>query len=137
MRATIVGLAAVLAATAGAGGGPLSGQWIAISAEEDGASAGDLVGQRLTFDGDGFRIVDTAGKVVASGTFAADPGAEPATIDFAGTVGGGEDWKGIWKLDGSMLTIVDNAPAPTNPRPSAFSAPAGSGYAMLVFTPWK
>jgi len=92
----------------------------------------------LTFDDGGFRIVGTDGKVVAEGTFSSDPAAHPATIDFVGTGGtGAGDWAGIWKNDGSLLTIVDNAPDPKRPRPSAFSAPVGSGYTMVVFTPWR
>ena len=137
MRAMIPALAALIAATAACGEEPLSGQWIAISAAENGAAADDLVGQRLTFDGDAFRIVDTEGEVVSSGTFATDPAAEPATIDFTVTTGPGAEWAGIWKRDGSLLTIVENAPDPTRPRPDAFAAPAGSGYAMIVLTPWE
>jgi uncharacterized protein (TIGR03067 family) len=139
MRATVLAVAATLAATAVFGEEALSGQWIAISAAVDGAPSGDLVGRRLTFEGDGFRMVDTEGAVVASGTFAADPAADPATIDFAGTTadGAAADSAGIWKRDGTLLTIVDNAPDASKPRPDAFAAPAGSGHAMVVFTPWQ
>jgi uncharacterized protein (TIGR03067 family) len=139
MRATVLALGACLAATAACGDEPLAGQWIAISAEENGAAADDTIGRRLTFEDGGFRIVGTDGEVVAEGTFSADPAADPATIDLTptGGSGAGGDWAGIWKRDGTMLTIVDNAPDPRRPRPSAFSAPVGSGYAMIVLTPWK
>lgn len=117
---------------------PLAGQWITISAEENGAAADAMIGQRLTFEDGGFRLVDTAGKVVAEGRFAADAGTEPATIDFTATEGpAAAGWAGIWKRDGRLLTIVENAPDPKRPRPAAFSAPVGSGYAMIVLTPWK
>ena len=61
----------------------------------------------------------------------------PESVGDAGGSGAGTGWAGIWKRDGSMLTIVDNAPDPRRPRPSAFSAPVGSGYAMIVLTPWE
>lgn len=136
MRASLlaIGLAGLLA-TAALAEEPFEGRWTAVSAERDGASAPDLLGHRLSFDGDAFSIVDAEGARVFAGTYAADPGADPATIDFANVEGeaAGTDWAGIWRHDGGTLTIVDNAPDPARPRPSGFSAPAGSGYVMLVF----
>lgn len=136
MRASLlaIGLAGLLAPAALAEE-PFEGRWTAVSAERDGASAPDLLGHRLSFDGDAFRIIDAEGSALYAGTYAADRGATPATIDFATTDGNapGPSWAGIWRQDGGTLTIVDNAPDPTRPRPTGFSAPAGSGYVMLVF----
>ena len=86
-------------------------------------------------EGDTFDIVKPDGVLVYAGTFRSDPSAEPHEIDFANTEGeaAGTDWAGIWRLDGETLTIVDNAPDPTRPRPAAFAAPAGSGYILVVF----
>ena len=139
MRMMALALLATLAATAVRGEETLEGQWIAISVEENGASAGDRVGERMTFEGTGFRIVDIAGNLVSSGTFATDASATPAEIDFSVKDGAaaGTTWHGIWKRDGTMLTVVDNAPDPARPRPDSFAAPVGSGYAMLVLTPWE
>ncbi len=140
MRALMLALAmAALASAATAADDLLAGQWIAISAEENGASAPALVGHRLTFADDGFRIVDTDGKLVYEGKATVDTTADPATLDLSNTGGTatGTDWAGIWKRDGTLLTIVDNAPDPARPRPAAFAAPVGSGYVMLVFTQWK
>ncbi len=141
MRTTVLALAALVAATATAtasfGDEPLAGQWIAISAEENGAAAEDRIGERITFDGDAFRVVDIEGREVSSGTFATDPAATPATIDFTVTTPPGAAWAGIWKRDGSLLTLVENAPDPAKPRPEVFAAPVGSGHAMIVLTPWE
>ena len=115
---------------------PFEGRWTAISAEENGASAPDLIGHRLDFDGAGFRIIDADGKLAFAGTYTADTAAKPATIDFQNTEGAasGTTWSGIWRQDGQLLTVVDNAPDPSSPRPSEFSAPVDSGHVMLVFT---
>ena len=42
-------------------------------------------------------------------------------------------WKGILRFDGARLHVCDNAPDMAKPRPSAFAAPAGSGYVSIVF----
>ena len=80
-------------------------------------------------------IVKPDGTEVYSGTFKSDPSLDPRAIDFTNTAGeaAGTDWAGIWRLDGTTLTIADNAPDPSRPRPAEFAAPAGSGYIMIVF----
>lgn len=138
MRLTLLAAAlGMIAVAATAQEPPLAGAWRAVDAEQDGAPAPQLIGHKLSFDGAGFEIVRPDGTMVYQGTFGVDPAAQPAAIDFANTAGlaAGVTWAGIWKRDGATLTIIDNAPDPGKPRPTAFDAPAGSGYVMLVFEP--
>lgn len=140
MRAAVASAAlTMLVACASPGPRPasaLDGAWRATAAERNGATAPDLVGHLLVFSGDTFEIVDAAGVVVYDGRFEADPAARPATIDFVNLRGdaAGQTWLGIWSLDGPALTIVDNAPDVTRPRPEDFAAPAGSGLVAVSFT---
>ena len=64
-----------------------------------------------------------------------DPSAKPAAIDFEHTEGTlkGAVWKGIYALDGDMLTICDNAPNLDKARPAAFEAKSGSGVVLITF----
>ena len=132
--AATVGLAAPVFAQ-DAGQAALAGAWTATEAERGGAAAGELVGHRLVFDGDMFRISAPDGQLLYEGTYQADPAADPSRIDFRHDAGqaAGQEWEGIYRLEGDTLTIVDDAPDPAKGRPAAFSAPAGSGHVLLVF----
>jgi uncharacterized protein (TIGR03067 family) len=118
-----------------AGQAALAGTWTAAEAERDGAAADELIGHRLVFDGDAFRISAPDGELLYGGTYQADPAAQPPRIDFRNDAGqaAGQEWEGIYRLEGDTLTIVDDAPDPAKGRPTAFAAPAGSGYVLLVF----
>jgi uncharacterized protein (TIGR03067 family) len=136
MRLPVLGLALGLIATgAGAQDAPLAGSWTATEAEREGAPAPDVVGHRLTFEGESFEIAGPDGKQLYAGTFRTDPSARPQEIDLANTAGeaAGTVWAGIWRLEGAALTIVDNAPDPSRARPADFAAPAGSGYILVLF----
>ena len=113
----------------------LQGTWTATRAERDGKAADDVVGHRLSFTGDRFRIQSGDGKPLYAGTFRVDPSAKPAAIDFEHAEGElkGKAWKGIYGLDGETLTICDNAPNPDERRPAAFEAKSGSGYVLITF----
>jgi len=65
----------------------LQGTWTATHAERDGKAADDVVGNRLSFTGNRFRIQSRDGKPLYSGTVRVDPGAKPAAIDFEHTEG--------------------------------------------------
>ena len=136
MRAAAGILASLLAAPALAGQADLTGSWTAVRAERDGAPAPELVGHRLSFAGDRFEIVGADGVLLYAGVWHADAAAEPARIDFVNEAGeaAGATWEGIYSLDAGELTIVDDAPDPSAPRPTAFTAGKGSGYVLLVFT---
>jgi uncharacterized protein (TIGR03067 family) len=113
----------------------LQGAWTATRAERDGKAADDVVGHRLSFTGNRFRIQSGDGKLLYTGSFRVNPSAKPAAIDFAHTDGAqkGKAWKGIYALDGDMLTICDNAPNLDQSRPAAFEAKSGSGYVLIRF----
>ena len=113
----------------------LQGTWTARRAERDGKAADDVLGNRLSFTGNRFRIQSRDGKLLYSGTVRVDPGAKPATIDFEHTEGAqkGKAWKGIYTLDGDTLTVCDNAPNLDKGRPAAFEANSGSGYVLITF----
>jgi uncharacterized protein (TIGR03067 family) len=113
----------------------LQGTWAATAAQSDGKPADDVVGHRLSFMGDRFRIQDRDGKTLYEGTFRVDPGAKPGAIDFEHTGGPlkGKAWKGIFALDGDTLRTCDNAPDLAKGRPAAFEAKSGSGYVFITF----
>ena len=116
-----------------AAGKDLQGTWIAVQARRDGSSAGDTVGNRLSFTGSHFAIQSKDGKTLYAGTITLDPGARPPAIDFEHTEGvlRGKTWQGIYALDGDSLTICDDAPDVAQPRPAAFDA--NDGYIVLTF----
>jgi uncharacterized protein (TIGR03067 family) len=113
----------------------LQGSWIATKAERDGKAADDVVGHRLAFTGNAFRIQSKDGKLVYAGTFSVQASAKPAAIDFVQTDGiaKGQTWKGILTLSGDTLTIIDNAVNPAANRPQAFATKNGSGYVLVTF----
>jgi uncharacterized protein (TIGR03067 family) len=141
-------IAAICCVVLGAGLGPavlaqpsadaaksLTGAWTATRAQRDGQPAADVVGPRLSFSGNRFRIQSRDGTTLYAGTVRLDPSAKPAAIDFAHAEGllKGKSWKGVYAVDGDTLTICDNAPSPDMARPAAFEAPRGSGYVLITF----
>lgn len=133
--AVLLGVAAPAAASEGAGPEALRGSWTAVEAHRDGAAAAELVGHRLEFDGQTFRIAAADGSPLYAGRYAVDAAHEPARIDFANEAGEaqGTTWEGIYRLEGDRLTIVDDAPDPEKGRPTDFAAASGSGHVMIVF----
>jgi uncharacterized protein (TIGR03067 family) len=113
----------------------LQGSWTATQAERDGKAADDVVGNRLSFSGNRFRIQSKDGQLLYAGTVRVDPSAKPAAIDFEHTEGAvkGKAWKGIYTLDGDTLRVCDNAPSPDKARPAVFEAKGGSGYVLITF----
>ena len=113
----------------------LQGTWTATKAERDGKAAADLVGHRLSFTGNRFRIQSNDGKPLYAGTFRVSARTKPATIDFEHTKGAlkGKVWKGIYALDGDTLTTCDNAPNLDKGRPAAFEAKTGAGHVVITF----
>ncbi|MCP4319034.1 MAG: TIGR03067 domain-containing protein [Hyphomicrobiales bacterium] len=113
----------------------LDGTWIAQDATVAGVRAPQIIGQHLTFDGDRFRIT-LDGKLRYGGQFSLNPDAAPRTIDFnqsetdilAGI------WQGIYECMGDKLTICDNAPDMTKPRPAGFDQASAEGYVRVNFT---
>jgi len=131
----VLGTGLVLAQSAEQAQKQLQGTWIATKAERDGKAADDVVGHRLSFTGNRFRIQSKDGKLVYAGTVRVDPSAKPAAIDFDNTDGilKGKTWKAIYALDGDTLVTCDNAPNLDERRPTAFEARSGSGYILITF----
>ena len=130
---SIVGLLATTSAPFAQPAAKLDGAWPAVAAERDGKNATEVVGHKLAFAAGKFTITRD-GKTLYAGTYTADAAKQPPQIDFVNTEGGLKGtWKGIFQLDGVTLKTCDNAPDMAKPRPSAFAAPAGSGYIFIVF----
>jgi uncharacterized protein (TIGR03067 family) len=112
----------------------LEGAWTATSAERDGAPANDLVGHRIEFSSDRFRIMKN-GNLLFGGGFTTHTGKIPGQIDFTIEDGPakGQHWAGIYQIENDSLMICDNAPNPSAPRQQDFTAPKGSGYVCLTF----
>jgi uncharacterized protein (TIGR03067 family) len=129
------GVIAALAQPAEEAQRQLQGAWTATQAERDGRTADDVVGHRLAFAGNRFRILSKDGKILFTGTVRLDPSAKPASIDFEHAEGTlkGKAWKGIYALEGDTLRICDNAPNVDKGRPTAFEAKSGSGYVLITF----
>lgn len=136
MLILLAGLLGALAATdsSAQGTGNVQGAWAVVSAERDAKPATDVAGHRLTFSGDTFTI-RRDDHALYRGTYVTDSGRTPAQIDFRHTEGTlkGKTWRGIYRLEGETLTICDNAPDLTRPRPARFVTKAGSGSICIVF----
>jgi uncharacterized protein (TIGR03067 family) len=113
----------------------LRGNWVATKAETNGALSPGVVGHRLSLSGDRFEIRSKDGKALYAGTVRTNPEATPATIDFLHAQGmlRGKVWKGIYALNGDMLTVCDNAADMGKGRPAAFESKSGSGYVLITF----
>jgi uncharacterized protein (TIGR03067 family) len=129
------GLVSALAQPAGDAPKSLQGAWTATQGERDGKAADDVVGHRLSFSGNRFRIQSKDGKPLFAGTVGVRPSAKPAAIDFEHLEGTlkGKAWKGIYALDGDTLKVCDNAPNLDKGRPAAFEARSGSGHVLITF----
>ena len=112
----------------------LGGAWLAVEAERDGAPAKEIVGHRLELSGDRFHI-SAGNRPLYAGTYALDPAAQTARIDFRHDEGeaNGQTWEGIYQLAGGRLTICDDAPDTAKPRPAGFATSPGSGHVLVVF----
>jgi uncharacterized protein (TIGR03067 family) len=110
------------------------GVWTATSAQRNGAAASELVGNRIEFAAGRFQISKQR-TVLFAGSFTTNLDEIPAQIDFKIEEGSakGQSWLGIFKFEAGGLTICDNAPSPTAPRPHDFDSSKGSGYVCLIF----
>lgn len=134
------GLAIALVAAVMAVGGvraesQLEGTWLAEEASHASVAAPEIVGHRLSFEGDRFQITK-AGKLLYGGTFNVDASAKPPSIQFdqSDTQALAGVWRGIYALQGDSLTTCDNAPDRTMPRPKSFAECIAPGYVVIRFT---
>jgi uncharacterized protein (TIGR03067 family) len=129
------GLASALAQSTGDVPKSLQGIWTATQARRDGKAAEDVVGHRLSIDGNRFQIQAKDGKPLFRGTVRVNPSAKPAAIDFEHADGAlkGKAWKGIYAVEGDTLKVCDIAPNLDKGRPTAFEARSGSGHVLVTF----
>lgn len=109
------------------------GTWKFVSMEIAGKviPEADMKDSRLVFEADRFRSL---GREEAPGRYAIDPTARPKTIDIAVEVGPGRTMKilGIYELEGDTYRICSAMPG--KPRPTEFSAKAGSAQGLTVMS---
>lgn len=113
----------------------LDGTWVAREATLAGGSAPNLVGHRLIFEGDKFRITRD-GKLLFGGRYSVDVAAKPPSIDFiqSDTESLAGVWRGIYELAGNTLKTCDNSYDMEKPRPKIFDDCAAAGYVVFRFT---
>ena len=115
----------------------LAGTWKAVSRETDGKKVPDSILKEvvITRDESGKTVIRRGDTVVLESTIKKlDTSKKPKTIDTLHTVGElkGKTVQGIYEIDGDMLRVC-MAP-PGRERPSEFSAKAGSGNSLVVYT---
>ena len=54
-------------------------------------------------------------------------------VELAGARRQRGEWRGIFRLSGDSLEIVDNAYDMAKPRPTLFTTQPGSGYVLVQF----
>lgn len=113
----------------------IHGRWIAKSAERNGKAAPDIVDRVLTLRDGQFRVQSKDAEVLFHGKYQVNENTTPATIDFIHQDDWllGTTWKGIYKLDGDVLQICDNAPFPSYDRPRDFKTRPESNRVSAVF----
>ena len=143
---TIVLLSAVHGLSGAAGDGKeepfdkelkaMAAAWQPVSGEVEGRKTAEalLKNTVTTHDEAGKIVVREGEKVVLEGTVKKiDATKKPRTIDTEITSGEnkGKIVLGIYEIEGDTLRIC--AALPGKGRPKAFSAPAGSGFALTVY----
>ncbi|MBN9520411.1 TIGR03067 domain-containing protein, partial [bacterium] len=108
----------------------LQGVWVVTAAKKNGQDPPDrdqIVGQKMTFDGDKMRF---AGFEVA---WAVDPTKTPREIDCTILVGPenekGKVSRGVYRLDGDKLTL--HVSHPGGGRPGGFESKEGESTVLL------
>ena len=126
----VVGAPALKPAPGTAAASPLAGEWAFLALVADG-EAEPNPGCTLTFAADGSFVAQQDGQHQGAGRYTADPDTDPPQVDLDET-GTGAPLRGVWRLEGDTLTLC-LSPDPRRGRPTAFAAPAGSGYLLATF----
>ncbi|MEH6525936.1 MAG: TIGR03067 domain-containing protein [Sneathiella sp.] len=100
----------------------LQGTWRVETASVNGETIVPVVGQRLNFEGDHFRI-DKGGSQIFGGQYHVPNANDPLHIDFeqSETEFMAGYWLGIYEVTDDHLTICDNARDMSLPRPTGFT----------------
>jgi uncharacterized protein (TIGR03067 family) len=79
--------------------------------------------------------ISAGDRPLYAGTYALEPAARPARIDFRHDEGEakGQVWEGIYRLEDGRLSVCDDAPDTAKPRPTSFATSPRSGYVLVVF----
>ncbi len=114
----------------------LAGEWMCVSATNDGKAIADDTVQklRLTLTKEGGYKSELGKQVLFDSTYKINDGKMPNEIDLIGTEGEnlGKVAQGIFKLDGDTLTICYTMPG--GARPTAFESKSGSAATLVI---WK
>jgi uncharacterized protein (TIGR03067 family) len=113
----------------------IQGEWAMVSGEREGRALPEefVKTARRVCKGDETTAIIN-GEIALRAKFTLDPTKKPKTIDYHLTGGPnkGLTQLGIYELDGDTLRFCQSIPG--EPRPTEFSAKAGSGCTMTV---WK
>jgi uncharacterized protein (TIGR03067 family) len=136
MRIKLVGLLAVVFATAGvvAGGDAKAdlkkfhGTWSVAKAQKGGKDApeGEIKALRLVFSGEN-KLELKFGEKGIEGTFKIDPKKKPSQIDVSLM---DKTAEGIYQFKGGMLELCVGEPG--DPRPTEFKSAEGSKVILLI-----
>ena len=87
----------------------LEGTWVPVAADVAGKPlfVPELRVKYLVLDGGGYSIIDRTNRIVDSGSYVADEGVRPATLDIVGREGpgAGRTLRAIFHLDEDSLTV--------------------------------
>ncbi len=107
------------------------GEWLRVGHIQAGKDAGrDSEPHHQTFTADGVWEYTYGGRVghPVAKTYAADPKQNPPAIDING---GGQSWKGIYKVEGDTLTLCLSSGG--RDRPKTFESSADHPTTVWVF----
>jgi uncharacterized protein (TIGR03067 family) len=113
----------------------LDGTWIATGGSSEGKEIPAEFIEKIMLTvvmKDGKYTVSVAGQEAETGTYKADPGKKPATLDVEISTGKNEGKKqfGIYKLDDDKLTLVMSK-AGSQDRPKTFDATEGVDITIM------
>lgn len=114
----------------------LDGTWEVTKANREGKEAPDVIGHRLTIQGDRFEIRERD-KLLFKGTLKVDKTRESLwRFECVHTDGEqkGKTWSGVMRSSGpDLLEVCDNAIDPTKPGPRRLESRPDSGTILLTF----
>ena len=112
----------------------LEGQWVMIAGQRDGQVLPRFLlrGATRTAVGNESTVI-IGGRLYMRSSYTLDPTKNPKQIDYDVSAGqlAGQKQQGIYEITGNTVRFCFAAPG--SPRPTDFSAPAGSGRSYSAF----